>query len=169
MQLRRRVRTPVSAGIAWGDIYDDSHACAHRLIEVMEEGIKILVHGLAGAHYHAVMPRTPAWWDLRKQIKINLDLPKRAQIILFGNKHVLPQENMEALGRDKIEAKLVIRRPDCAQCGSTQASKWCGGCYGVLYCLGNVKVHSCIFKGCRQVVACTDGSSWRRHCVYMQI
>ena len=101
---------------------------------VMGEDIEILVHGLAGRRYYAVMPRTSTWQDLRKLIKLKFGLPKRVQIILIGNKHVLPQERMDALGCDKIHVNLVIRKPECAQCGSTQALKWCGGCYGVLYC-----------------------------------
>ena len=102
--------------------------------KVMGEDIEILVHGLAGRRYYAVMPRTSTWQDLRKLIKLKFGLPKRVQIILIGNKHVLPQERMDALGCDKIHVNLVIRKPECAQCGSTQALKWCGGCYGVLYC-----------------------------------
>ena len=54
--------------------------------------IEMLVHGLAGRRYYAVMPRTSTWRDLRKQIKLNFGLPKRVQIFLIDNKHVLPQE-----------------------------------------------------------------------------
>ena len=110
--------------------------CAYQCSRVMvDEGVQVSVHGLAGPLLRCVLPPGSTLADLRRNIKEQLGIPKRLQTLIIGCKQVSPLDVLAAVCcRDCVDITLVLCQPACDRCGRGDSLRWCGGCRCVLYC-----------------------------------
>ena len=100
------------------------HACMwatsanQRSRGMVDEGIQVSVHGLAGPLLRCVLPRGSTLASLRQAIKEGLGIPNRVQTLIIGGELVSPLEALDAVCcRDCVDITLVLCQPACDRCG----------------------------------------------------
>ena len=131
--------TAASLACCWhGDSSRNKHmksVTTQRSRGMVDEGIEVSVHGLAGPLLRCVLPHGSTFADLRRHIKEQLGIPKRLQSFIVGHAHVSPVGAVDAVCcRGCVDVTLVLCKPACDRCGRGDALRWCGGCRCVLYC-----------------------------------
>ena len=113
--------------------YGRRSACANQCSRGMvDEGIQVSVHGLAGPLLRCVLPRGSTLASLRQAIKAELGIPNRLQTLIIGGELVSPLEALAAVCcRDCIDITLVLCQPACDRCGRGDSLRWCGGRNGI--------------------------------------
>ena len=117
---------------AYGRCCERAYQCSRVMVD---EGVQVSVHGLAGPLLRCVLPPGSTLADLRRNIKEQLGIPKRLQTLIIGGELVSPLEALDAVCcRDCVDITLVLCQPACDRCGRGDSLRWCGGCRCVLYC-----------------------------------
>ena len=122
----------VAAMHAYGRCCECTYQCSRVMVD---EGVQVSVHGIAGPLLRCVLPPGSTLADLRRNIKEQLGIPKRLQSFIVGHTHVSPVGAVDAVCCSGcVDVTLVLCQPACDRCGRSDSLRWCGGCRCVLYC-----------------------------------